>query len=146
MSYYLSEDGLDYYEDIEFVPTLADLINLDRRFEIYIEVNENGCWEWIGYKNWSGANKTIPYGRIRRPKSGPKATAVYVHRYVWELFYGSYPSGFETHHKCRNTLCCNPSHYGPIDPVAHDREHDHVANLGFHAKKKWLRQHKNRLP
>lgn len=131
-------------EEWEFIPSLADLFNLDLRFQKYIQVR-GSCWVWVGYINWSGANKTVPYGRIRRPKSGSKASAVYVHRYVWELFWGAFPRGKETHHSCRNTLCCNPSHFSPIDPHEHDKQHNHVANLGFRAKKKWLRQHTRRL-
>jgi hypothetical protein len=130
---------------MEFIPELADLFNLDPRFQRFIRV-EGSCWIWTGYKNWSGANKTIPYGRIWFRPKGTAGKPVYVHRYVWELFWGPYPRGHETHHTCAKTLCCNPSHFAPIEPNEHDKLHNHVANLGFRAKKKWLRQHKERLP
>jgi hypothetical protein len=128
--------------DEEFTPTHADLFNLDPRFRDKTRVlsweegtrvlprYRGGCWEWIGYVNWSGAHKTVPYGRIRRPRAGARASAVYVHKYVWELFFGRYPEGFESHHDCQYTLCFNPSHTGPIDPDLHDEIHDFVRNLG----------------
>lgn len=135
-------------EYIEFIPTFADLVHEDPRFEFKVRVlsweegnqllprARGGCWEWTGYVNWSGANKTIPYGRIRRPKAGAKASAPYVHVYVWEIFFGKYSEGHETHHDCQNTICINPSHYGPIDPDEHDLIHlGQVRNLGRWARK-----------
>lgn len=143
----------------EFVPTLADLFNLDPRFQAKTRVLSweegtrvlpkelGGCWEWTGCITWSGRNKTVPYGRIRRPGPGRNGVPAYVHRYVWELFFGSYPDGFESHHDCLSTLCFHPAHVGPIDPDEHDLMHlGHVRNLGRWAQpgrrgKPWLTLH-----
>lgn len=131
----------------EFIPTFADLVHLDPRFEhktrilsweegkMILPRYRGGCWEWTGCLNWSGAKKTIPYGRIRRPGAGQHATPVYVHRYVWELFNGPYPEGLETHHDCENTICFHPGHFGPIEPDEHDLLHlGQVRNLGRWAR------------
>jgi hypothetical protein len=142
-----------YEESWEFIPTLADLFRLDPRFEKYTRVEDepnelvgSACWIWTGHVNWSGAHKTVPYGRIRRRGAPATSAPVYVHRYVWELFYGRYPRGTETHHLCKNTLCCNPvGHFEPLEPKAHDRLHNHVANLGFYARKKFIAQQERRL-
>lgn len=136
------------YSAEDFVPTFADLVHQDARFETKARVlswdeggqalprARGGCWEWTGCVNWSGAHKTVPYGRIRRPGAGYRASPVYVHKYVWELFYGAYPDGDETHHDCQNTLCIHPGHFGPIDPDLHDEIHlGHVRNLGRWARK-----------
>jgi hypothetical protein len=131
-----------------YYPVLADLYNLDPRFRSRIQVlsweegkqviprREGGCWEWTGYRNWSGAKKTVPYGRIRIPGAGYRASAVYVHRYVYELFWGRIPEGFETHHSCEYTLCCHPMHIHALDPDEHDEIHDHTRNFGMYARGK----------
>lgn len=135
-------------ETDDFAPTLADLFNLDPRFRDKTRVlsweegsqvlphSRGGCWEWTGCINWSGARKTVPYGRIRRLRAGMRATPVYVHKYVWELFFGKYPEGHESHHDCRNTRCIHPLHVAPIDPDLHDEIHfGCVRNLG-----RWAQQ------
>lgn len=127
----------------EFIPTFADLVNLDPRFEHKTRIlsweegnqvlprSRGGCWEWTGCITWSGARKTVAYGRIRRPGPGRNGVPAYVHRYVWELFYGVYPEGFESHHDCVNSICFHPGHVGPIDPDLHDEIHfGYVRNLG----------------
>jgi len=59
----------------------------------------DGCWLWIGTYNSQG------YGAIRW--NGRYASA---RRVIWELTYGSEPSGKRVHNHCDNPQCVNPTH------------------------------------
>ena len=57
------------------------------------------CWNWTGAKNADG------YGQARfRGKS------LYAHRFAYETWVGTIPTGMTVHHKCANRSCCNPEH------------------------------------
>ena len=43
-----------------------------RKFEKYVEINYEGCWEWLGPVNWNG------YGRLWTKRCSLKA-----HRISW---------------------------------------------------------------
>lgn len=60
---------------------------------------DDECWDWKGSTNRYG------YGRMRI-----RGRLYYVHRIVWELFYGPIPEGKLVLHKCDNSLCVNPNH------------------------------------
>lgn len=64
----------------------------------FVTVTDSGCWEWKFCRNDSG------YGQFRL-----NGESVYVHRHIWESFYGIKASGFICH-KCDNPPCCNPEH------------------------------------
>jgi len=57
------------------------------------------CWPWRGPSNPRG------YGRLRF--EGRKS---YVHRAVYETFFGPIPAGLVVMHVCDNPKCVRPSH------------------------------------
>lgn len=68
-------------------------------------IQENGCWEWVGFK-FRG------YGRweICNGKTG------WAHRRLYEMYKGPIPEGLSIDHLCRNHGCVNPDH---LEPVTH---------------------------
>lgn len=71
----------------------------------HISVDENGCWNWTGYKSPKG------YALTRFDGTTKKA-----HRVIYELLKGPIPEGLQPDHLCRNRGCVNPDH---IEPVTH---------------------------
>lgn len=63
------------------------------------EVNDAGCWVWLGAKNLKG------YGLVQRDGRGLSA-----HRWYYERRFGAVPDGLELDHLCRNESCVNPDH------------------------------------
>ena len=59
----------------------------------------NGCWEWTGSKDGGGYGMAFVDGVM-----------VKSHRYSWEYYFGSIPSGLWVLHKCDNPACINPEH------------------------------------
>jgi hypothetical protein len=72
------------------------------RFRKYIEVAENGCWNWTGHRDTKG------YGSFSLP--GGAGHSVYAHRWSYQYFVGPVPEGMEVGHKCGNRGCVNPQH------------------------------------
>ncbi len=69
-------------------------------FDLRIEKMENGCNEWVGYRNWAGYGKLSYDGKLS-----------FAHRIAWERANGSpIPKGMLVCHKCDNPPCCNPDH------------------------------------
>lgn len=62
------------------------------------------------------SHKLNPDGYFRKCIDG-KLTMY--HRYVWEVFHGPIPSGYEVDHICRNRACCNPNHLQLLDRTSH---------------------------
>lgn len=65
----------------------------------------DGCREWMGAKSAAG------YGQV---SFNGKRT--YVHRVMYEVFYGPIPDGLTIDHLCRNRGCCRPEH---LEAVTH---------------------------
>jgi hypothetical protein len=57
------------------------------------------CWIWLGSKSGSG------YGRMQRNNK-----KYFVHRFVYEIYKGKIPEGYEVDHLCRKRDCVNPEH------------------------------------
>jgi len=68
------------------------------RLKARIEVNENDCWEWRGYKDADG------YGAIRY-----KGKVVRTHRLMYQLAVADI-GGLHVCHHCDNPSCINPIH------------------------------------
>jgi hypothetical protein len=69
--------------------------NTNKPVDAY-QVDENGCWRWLGNKTWKG------YGYISGHR---KAHREYYTRYVGEI-----PAGLYVLHKCDVKDCVNPEH------------------------------------
>jgi HNH endonuclease len=67
--------------------------------KISFEMNELGCWIYTGGKASNG------YGVI-----DVNGKSTLVHRFSFELFVETIPSGMEVLHKCDVRLCVNPKH------------------------------------
>ena len=79
--------------------------NMEERFWQGFTINiETGCWDWNGFLNdgYGGL-----YNGLRK---------VAVHRYSYELRYGTIPKELEIDHLCRNPKCVNPEH---LEAVTH---------------------------
>lgn len=75
---------------------------LPARIAAKIAVDENGCWNWTGYRFPNG------YGYTHKRISRGVFRAAYTHRFVYELLVG--PINATIDHLCRNRACCNPAH------------------------------------
>lgn len=78
----------------------ADLLT---QLGAWIQVSENGCWEWQLGKDIHG------YGKAKR--SGKTIGA---HRLVWVMARGPIAEGLQIDHLCRNRPCVNPDHLEPV--------------------------------
>lgn len=58
-----------------------------------------GCWNWVGAKNRDGYGRTRIAGRIMS-----------AHRSAYELLVGPVTKGALLCHTCDNPGCCNPRH------------------------------------
>ena len=61
-------------------------------------VQENGCWDWVGYVLPGGYGQLGVEGNVR------------AHRYYYELEYGPIPEGLVIDHLCCNPRCVRPDH------------------------------------
>jgi len=67
---------------------------------------KTGCKEWPKYLNKDGYGKVSFQGKVR-----------FVHKVVYEHFYGPVPEHHEIDHLCRNRKCGNPEH---LEAVPHE--------------------------
>jgi hypothetical protein len=73
------------------------------RFNKFVKIAENGCWEWQGHLDIGG------YGTFSFNNKPVKA-----HRFSFEYHNGPIPKGLELDHLCRNRACVNPYHLEPV--------------------------------
>jgi hypothetical protein len=65
-----------------------------------------GCWNWTGSK--------LPKGYSKFRLGGSKGALVYVHRWAYARFVGTFPEHLTIDHTCKNTSCVNPEHLEPV--------------------------------
>jgi hypothetical protein len=73
-----------------------------------------GCWNWTGPT--SGDGRGGGYGRMSLD-----GQTVAVHIVSFTHFYGYVPGKKQVDHKCRNRLCCNPTHLESVTPSQNAR-------------------------
>lgn len=126
-----SDEWVDPFPELtgeEPVWQLADLFRLDPLLAGRIEVTDQGnCWLWTGDSVKSHRNKGKRYGRVRRRRV--QRGMLMVHRYTYTLLVGAVPEGHVVHHRCRNTLCCNPAHLEDMDADQHEWLHRELAAM-----------------
>ena len=71
------------------------------RFLEKIEIQSNGCWEWMGYRN------SLGYGELSQDNN----KKLRAHRAMMELIHGTLAvKGKAVLHTCDNPPCVNPDH------------------------------------
>lgn len=93
------------------VCTTNRYFSMEDRFWMKVRKGPN-CWTWTG-----GARDG--YGTFRERHQGRTHLA---HRLAYEFLIGAIPEGKLLDHRCRNTLCVNPSH---LRPVTHKQNMEH---------------------
>lgn len=68
-------------------------------FMARVDIQEHGCWEWIGVRMW------LDYGTVRIDGKILRA-----HRVMWRLVNGDIPDNMMVCHKCDNPPCVRPDH------------------------------------
>lgn len=94
------------------------MIDVFQRFWTKIEVQQNGCWDWLGSK-WQG------YGQI-----WVQGGLVKAHRYSYETYIGQISDGLEIDHLCQNPSCVNPFHLQPVTHLENLRRGNTRYHLG----------------
>lgn len=75
----------------------------ERRIKKHVEVDDAGCWVWLGGRSRNG------YGMM---KVGD--TRYMAHRFVYIAATGVDPGELDLDHLCRNRACVNPEHLEPV--------------------------------
>lgn len=101
------------------------------RLFAYIKVQDNGCWEWIGYVSKNG------YGSIKFERK-----VVPAHRFSYQIFKGPIPEGMDLDHichdpktcdggkSCPHRRCVNPDHLEPTTDAVNCSKERSVGNRG----------------
>lgn len=79
---------------------------LAKPIDDYIEVADNGCWFWTGYRNRDG------YGCMQR-----NGKTMLAHRHLYELLVRRLTQDEELDHLCQSPPCVNPKHMTPMNRV-----------------------------
>jgi hypothetical protein len=82
------------------------------------DINEAGCWQWLGNKDAKG------YGFI----GVGKKTRQRAHRWVWDTYVSPIPEGWQIDHLCRNPSCVNPDHLEPVPGMENQRRRWNVSH------------------
>ena len=72
---------------------------IERMKQKYIVNPVTNCWEWQANRYYNG------YGHINVDKK-----TLFVHRYSYEYYFGSFDKSLCVLHKCDNRKCINPDH------------------------------------
>lgn len=72
-----------------------------RRLPHGYEVQEDGCWRWLGNRSYDGY--ALIWRRDRRFNE-------HASRAFYRERHGEIPAGLVLDHLCRNRLCVNPDH------------------------------------
>jgi hypothetical protein len=78
-------------------------LEIPERVKKYIQLDESGCWLWIGSKTRAG------YGGFLRTIEG-KNKYFYAHRFIYEIANGPIVNGLFCCHHCDVRNCVNPEH------------------------------------
>ena len=76
-----------------------------QKFLSKIKITSSGCWEW-GKPNHNKGYGVLCY----------KYKRMYIHRFIYDYFYGNLKPNLQIDHLCRNRLCVNPKH---LEQVTH---------------------------
>jgi hypothetical protein len=87
--------------------------------EANIEVNDRGCWIWLGPHLTEGKNGGYPYWKGRR--------SLVIHREAYKLWIGPIPTDadgktLDLDHRCNDKLCVNPYHRLPMTRAENTRQ------------------------
>lgn len=94
-------------------------------FRERIEVQEGGCWLWIGPRRNGYGSAFTGYGPLVNGKTATTHSG-YAHREVYRRLRPEVAiAGLDLHHKLEGCpkLCVNPDHLEPKTPSAHHHDH-----------------------
>lgn len=83
----------------------------------------SGCWIWTGVLRPDG------YACVRYD-----GTQWLTHRLFYSLFVSVIQDGFDVHHRCRNKICCNPTHLETLLKIEHARFNAICGPFGLSAR------------
>lgn len=100
-----------------------------------------GCWLWTGALNKN------PNGYPVIGAGNGSKRLIYVHRYMYALFTGTIPVGYEVDHTCQVTRCVKPTHLQAVtarrnkslvgERITHcKRNHEFTPENTYYVKKK----------
>jgi hypothetical protein len=77
------------------------------------EIDDKGCWIWLGSITcWGYGNRGVP--GARRTEGA--------HRFYYRQAFGEIPAGHDVHHRCGVPACVNPEHLVALSRRDHMRE------------------------
>lgn len=71
------------------------------RFEMHVDLDSSGCWNWLLSKSHERGYLFIGGGDRREEKAS---------RVSYRIFVGAIPDGLYVLHRCDNPACVNPEH------------------------------------